>query len=103
MSSQEGLVNCKIQHVDHLNDASCPPSPPPRAPELVRNMTPEYRLVVESRLKRKIDLRVLLMTILMYTMNYLDRNNIAAARLAGLEDELHLTSVQFNVCTPFKY
>ena len=102
MNSQEGLVNRKIQHFDHLNDVSCS-SISLGAPELVRNMTPEYRLVVESRLKRKIDLRILPMIILMYIMNYLDRNNIAAARLAGLEDELHLTSVQFNVRTPFQY
>ena len=91
-NSQEGSLNHKIQP----KNASCPP-------ELVRNMTPEYRLVVESRLKRKIDLRLLPMIILMYIMNYLDRNNIAAARLAGLENELHLTGVQFNVCTPFQY
>jgi hypothetical protein len=37
------------------------------------------------------------MIIIMYIMNYLDRNNIAAARLAGLEDDLKLTSVQYSV------
>lgn len=31
----------------------------------------------------------------MYVMNYLDRNNIAAARLAGLEEELNLSSTQY--------
>lgn len=35
------------------------------------------------------------MLVLMYVMNYLDRNNIAAARLAGLEDELNLSSTQY--------
>jgi hypothetical protein len=39
----------------------------------------------------------------MYIMNYLDRNNIAAARIAGphgkgLEDELGMTSSQYQVC-----
>ena len=33
--------------------------------------------------------------VLMYIMNYLDRNNIAAARLAGLEEELNLSSTQY--------
>lgn len=40
------------------------------------------------------------MLIVMYIMNYLDRNNIAAARLAGkigLEKELGMSSTQFNV------
>jgi hypothetical protein len=41
------------------------------------------------------------MVIIMYIMNYLDRNNIAAARLAGLEDDLNLSSVQFNVSLMF--
>lgn len=31
-------------------------------------------------------------------MNYLDRNNIASARLAGLEDDLGLTSTQYQTC-----
>ena len=46
---------------------------------------------------RKIDLRLLPMVILMYIMNYLDRNTIAAARLAGLEEDLRLSSTEFNV------
>lgn len=71
------------------------------APELVHNMTTEYRERAERLLRRKIDLRVLPMIILMYIMNYLDRNNIAAARLAGLEDDLGLSSVQYSVCSTF--
>ena len=67
-------------------------------PELVVAMTPEYRLAAEAKLRRKIDLRLLPMIILMYIMNYLDRNNIAAVRLAGLQDELNLSSTQYQVC-----
>jgi sugar phosphate permease len=65
-------------------------------PELVRAMTPEYRLAAEAKLRRKIDLRLLPMVVIMYIMNYLDRNNIAAAKLAGLNTDLGLTSVQFS-------
>jgi hypothetical protein len=43
------------------------------APEFIRNMTPEEREQVEGRLRRKIDLRLLPMIILMYILNYLDR------------------------------
>ncbi|KAH8698005.1 MFS transporter [Talaromyces proteolyticus] len=32
----------------------------------------------------------------MYILNYLDRNNIAVARLAGLEDDLHLVGNQYQ-------
>jgi hypothetical protein len=66
-------------------------------PELVRRMSPEERIAKEAHLKRKIDLRLLPMIILMYIMNYLDRNNIAAARLGGLESDLHLSSVEYSV------
>jgi hypothetical protein len=72
-------------------------------PPLVKAMSPERRIEAELALRKKIDLRLLPMVILMYIMNYLDRNNIAAARLAGLEDDLNLTSVQYSVSrAPFQ-
>ncbi|KAI9741769.1 MAG: hypothetical protein M1834_000155 [Cirrosporium novae-zelandiae] len=68
------------------------------APPLVRLMTESQRQHCEKRLVRKIDFRLLPMIVLMYIMNYLDRNNIAAARLAGLEDDLHLSSTEYQTC-----
>lgn len=85
-------------------------------PPYVKSLTPEQRASAELRLRRKIDTRLLPMIILMYSecrcyalvnrkrklmssvMNYLDRNNIATARLAGLQDELGLSSTQYQVC-----
>jgi len=84
------------------------------APELVRNMSPEERAHAEKVLVRKIDFRLMPMLVLMYIiptiseycyianpisryiLNYLDRNNIASARLAGLESDLALTSSQYE-------
>jgi hypothetical protein len=66
-------------------------------PPLVRRMSPDERRLAEARLRRKIDFRLLPMVVLMYILNYLDRNNIAAAALAGLKTDLKLTSVQFSV------
>ncbi|KAL2141796.1 hypothetical protein VTI28DRAFT_1933 [Corynascus sepedonium] len=68
-------------------------------PEFIRNLTPEERESLEKALKRKIDIRLLPAVIIMYIMNYIDRNNIAAARLAGevgLEEDLGLTSTEFQ-------
>ncbi|KAL8932488.1 MAG: hypothetical protein Q9211_006284, partial [Gyalolechia sp. 1 TL-2023] len=65
------------------------------APPLVRDLAPEERARLEKVLVAKIDLHLLPMLIIMYLMNYLDRNNIAAARLAGLEEELNLTGTQY--------
>jgi hypothetical protein len=66
-------------------------------PLLVAAMSQVQRIEAEAKLRRKIDTRLLPMIIIMYIMNYLDRNNIAAVRLAGLQDELNLTSVQYQV------
>lgn len=42
-------------------------------PELIRNLTPEERHELETRLKRKVDARLLPAIIIMYIMNYIDR------------------------------
>lgn len=70
-------------------------------PPLVAAMSPEQRVDAEAKLRKKIDTRLLPMIILMYIMNYLDRNNIAAVRLAGLQTELNLSSVQYQVSSSF--
>jgi len=67
-----------------------------QAPEFIRNMSVEERAAFELTLRRKIDLRIMPMIVLMYIMNYLDRNNIAAAKLAGLTQDLNLNDVQFQ-------
>ncbi|KAI1211587.1 uncharacterized protein F4807DRAFT_418352 [Annulohypoxylon truncatum] len=61
-----------------------------RAPEIIARLTPEQRVELENRLRRKIDWRLLPMIIIMYILNYIDRNNIAAAKLAGLPEDLNL-------------
>jgi MFS family permease len=58
----------------------------------------EERLKLERKLKRKIDLTILPAVILMYILNYLDRNNIAAAKLGTLISDLGLTSAQYSTC-----
>ncbi|KAG8158410.1 hypothetical protein KVR01_011532 [Diaporthe batatas] len=65
-------------------------------PEFLLNMSMEDRLELEAKLKRKIDLRLMPAIILMYILNYIDRNNIAAAKLAGLEEDLGLSSTEYE-------
>lgn len=73
------------------------------------------RNAAEKRLVRKIDMRLMLMMMLICksyasssvaccvlikarsdVLNYLDRNNIAAARLGSLEKDTHLVGTQYN-------
>lgn len=89
------IVTEQISHLFVANSAV--PVRTRDAPLLVRNLSPEERNRLELALVRRIDRRLLPMVVLMYIMNYLDRNNIAAARLAGLQKELKLTSVQYEV------
>ncbi|KFZ24778.1 hypothetical protein V502_00744 [Pseudogymnoascus sp. VKM F-4520 (FW-2644)] len=63
---------------------------------------PEYRARIEKSLKRKLDSRCALF-VLIYIMNYLDRNNIAAARLKGLQDDLELDNIEYSTCLSILY
>lgn len=55
-------------------------------------------LQIEKRVRFKIDVMVMPLVILVYLMNYIDRNNFAAAKLQGLVDDLHLTPPQYQTC-----
>ncbi|KAI3621230.1 tartrate transporter [Moniliophthora roreri] len=71
--------------VEHKSDVHYQPEdplPPPGTPE---------RIAAERRLVRKLDMRVLPTIIVIYIMNYIDRNGITTARLQGLEEDLHLS------------
>lgn len=107
-------ISNDIEQTAHIPSYDGKLVPPP----LVAAMSPEERVIAEAKMRKKIDTRLLPMIILMYIMNCgfphkmktrswlmgvdLDRNNIAAVRLAGLQDELNLTSVQYQVGTDAK-
>ncbi|KAF2019453.1 MFS general substrate transporter [Aaosphaeria arxii CBS 175.79] len=67
-------------------------------PEILRDLSPEELSECEKKLKRKIDMRLLPTLIIIYVMNYLDRNAIGAARLGGLEKDLGLKDNEFQTC-----
>ena len=64
--------------------------------ESLPEVDPQYRLK-EKKLVRKLDLTLMPMVWVLYMFNYLDRNNIAQARLDDLEEDLGLVGNQFNV------
>lgn len=85
--TEQKLENVSGNDANHLN---------------VAHMSPEHRARVEKSLKRKLDLRCSLF-VLIYIMNYLDRNNIAAARLKGLQDDLSLDNTEYSTCLSILY
>ncbi|KAM0718040.1 hypothetical protein Q7P37_006372 [Cladosporium fusiforme] len=61
----------------------------------LRQLSPE-ELVAEKKLRKKIDSLIMPIVVTVYLMNYIDRNNYAAARLQGLEDDLGLVGNQYQ-------
>ncbi|KKY25494.1 putative major facilitator superfamily transporter [Phaeomoniella chlamydospora] len=66
------------------------------------SIDPARRSAVEKQMKRKLDTRCALF-VLIYIMNYLDRNNIASARLKGLQDDLKLNDTEYSTCLSILY
>ncbi|TLS27653.1 hypothetical protein PpBr36_04814 [Pyricularia pennisetigena] len=50
----------------------------------------------EKTLVRKIDRRMMPLMMLLYVLNYIDRNNIATARLGSFEKDIGLRGTQYN-------
>ncbi|KAL5339048.1 major facilitator superfamily domain-containing protein [Aspergillus crustosus] len=71
-------------------------------PGHVGRMDPARRAEVEKSMKRKLDTRCSLF-VLIYVMNYLDRNNMAAARLRGLQTDLNMNYSQYATCLSILY
>ncbi|KAF8307521.1 MFS general substrate transporter [Clavulina sp. PMI_390] len=56
----------------------------------------EEAAALNKRVVRKLDLCIMPCLIMMYLANYVDRNNVAAARLKGLSTDLHLTPIEYS-------
>ncbi|UNI15667.1 hypothetical protein JDV02_002178 [Purpureocillium takamizusanense] len=53
--------------------------------------------VLEKRILRKVDMRLIPPLFVMYILNYLDRNNIGNAKEAGMAESLHLSSSDYSL------
>ncbi|QLL31852.1 hypothetical protein HG536_0C00190 [Torulaspora globosa] len=65
-------------------------------PDSLKGLSREELELLSRQTTRKMDLRILIMLCWIYICNYLDRTNIASARLGGLEEDLNLTSTQYQ-------
>ncbi|BAE62166.1 unnamed protein product [Aspergillus oryzae RIB40] len=65
------------------------------------SISPQYltheERIIEKRLVCRMDLHILPLVILVYLMNYMDRNNYVSARLQGLETDLSLRGDQYEI------
>ncbi|KAK7920152.1 MFS general substrate transporter [Apiospora marii] len=59
----------------------------------------EWHHLMTKKMLRKVDLHLLPVLVLMYLLNFLDRNNLSQARLGTLEADLGMTGTDFNLAT----
>ncbi|KAJ5764135.1 MFS general substrate transporter [Penicillium manginii] len=95
MAGQKGTGS---DHVEYTANKDVTGQVVGRMPTFLLGMTEEERELMEKKLVRKIDARLLIMLVVMYILNYLDRNNIASAKLAGLDKDLNLKGNQYQTC-----
>ncbi|KAI1110972.1 allantoate permease [Nemania sp. NC0429] len=58
-----------------------------------------WHRAMKKKLMRKVDFHLLPLLILMYLLNFLDRNNLSQARLGTLEKDLGMKGTDFNLAT----
>ena len=66
-----------------------------RMPDSLAHLTQEEIRDMDKKLVRKIDLIILPIIGILYILNYIDRQNLAAAKLQGIMEDLNMTSQQF--------
>jgi hypothetical protein len=59
----------------------------------------QWKELHSKRLLRKVDWRLLPLLVMMYLLNFLDRSNLAQARLGTLEKDLGMKKTDFNLAT----
>ncbi|PYH64927.1 MFS transporter [Aspergillus vadensis CBS 113365] len=82
-----------VEHAEFVSSSKACLEPNRLTP--ARIMTPEQFALAERKLKKKLDVRLLLCVWIIFVMNYLDRNNISAAKIAGIESSLGLSSTHY--------
>lgn len=88
--------------VDMVEDAKLRLDEDPNSPEAILQRYPLLREMSESQLdklnrqvRRRIDIWMLPMLTLCLMINYLDRSNVTNARVAGMQEDMHMNDVQW--------
>lgn len=59
----------------------------------------EWHRAMNKKVMRKVDIHLLPLLVIMYLLNFLDRNNLSQARLSTLEQDLGMSGTDFNLAT----
>ncbi|WOO85797.1 putative transporter [Vanrija pseudolonga] len=66
-----------------------------RRPEALRGMSDADIAAIEKKIVRKADLVILPVMGILYILNYIDRQNLAAAKLQGIMEDLNMSTQEF--------
>lgn len=72
-------------------------------PDSLRRLSEDEYKKLGRKATLKMDIVVFPPLMLMYIVNYLDRNNIAAAKLANIQEDLGLSETEFQSCISILY
>ncbi|KAL8408935.1 hypothetical protein RB594_007395 [Gaeumannomyces avenae] len=64
--------------------------------DTLRDLSEEQMAALNKRVVRKVDWKMMPMLTIMFLMNYLDRINVSNARLAGLQEDCHMSDTEWN-------
>ncbi|KAJ5016765.1 putative transcriptional regulatory protein [Colletotrichum sp. SAR 10_99] len=67
-------------------------------PEILRSLSAAEYMKTGRRATLKMDIIIMPTLMVTFILNFLDRNNIAAAKLAGITEDLHLSETQYQTC-----
>ncbi|KAL4884879.1 major facilitator superfamily domain-containing protein [Aspergillus karnatakaensis] len=97
MADKENADASCIEDIDERQLAKGYEGLPVKPASLAALSEEEYRKI-SRRATLKLDAFIMPCMVIMYIFNYLDRQNIAAAKLAGIEEDLGISDVQYQTC-----
>ena len=65
-------------------------------PEILQGLSDAETAALDKATTRKLDILMMPTLVLLYILNYLDRQNIASAKIAGIDKDLGLSAVQYQ-------
>jgi hypothetical protein len=99
-NQKDHTADVEVENVDYTVtdvDAASNVHKQPLPDTLVSLSEDEYRRVGRMAVL-KTDIQILPCLVIMFIMNFLDRQNIASAKLANIEEDLGLSDVQYQTC-----
>ncbi|WVQ84672.1 hypothetical protein IAT38_006827 [Cryptococcus sp. DSM 104549] len=69
-----------------------------RLPESLVGLSAEEIERIDKAATRKLDILLMPILVVLYILNYLDRQNISSAKIAGIMTDIGLTTQQYNTC-----